>query len=181
MTVYYTGNGDKGSSSIIADKSASKDDIMFDALGDIDELNSCLSVCMLYISDDKLKEDLDTLQDNLFSISALLANIHNKNAEKANVKLPDSVFLENEINRMGKTLPELKNFVMPGGSKASSYLHVARSIARRAERKTVSLSKQYSIDDNVLKYLNRLSSFLFVAALYLNYKNGIEEKNPRYL
>ncbi len=180
MTIFYTGNGDNGSTSAIGGPRTRKDDILFDLLGDIDELNSQLAVCILYINDEKLRESFETIQDNLFSMSAIIANASNgRNLDKVSMPKPD--MLESEIKRIGKDLPELKKFIIPGGCAASSHLHVARSVARRTERKLTSFSKDHKINDNAMAYMNRLSSFLFVAALYMNHINKVGESNPRYV
>ncbi len=180
MTVYYTKRGDGGTSSAMGGDLLYKDDILFDILGDMDELNSCIAVSLQYIRKPEIKKDLHLVQDNLFSISAIVANTYaTKNIRM--VKAPDAAFLEREIARLGRELPELKKFVIPGGSKASSYLHVARSVARRTERKLVALHKKRKLDSNIIRYANRLSSFLFVLALYLNHASRIRERNPEYL
>lgn len=179
MTTYYTGKGDEGSSSPIGGAKLYKDDTLFNILGDIDELNSYIAVSLLYINDKEIRKDLDLVQDQLFSISAILASTYS-NADIKKVKVPDVNILESEIARMDKELPPLKKFVIPGGGQAASYLHFARALARRVERKMVSLNKEHKLDDGMLKYANRLSSFLFVAALYANHKEKIKEKNPTY-
>lgn len=178
MTQYYTGKGDKGLSSIIGGVKLSKDDVLFDLLGDLDELNSYLAVSLQYINDREIKKDIDTIQDQLFSISAIVASTYIRKILKTKVPSPD--VLEEGISRLGKELPELRKFVIPGGSEASSHLHVARSVARRTERRLVSLHKRLRLTDDTIKYMNRLSSYLFVAALYMNHVNKIKEKNPRY-
>lgn len=180
MTTYYTGKGDHGSSNSIGGARLYKDDTLFNILGDMDELNSYIAVSLLYIKEKKIRKDLDLIQDQLFSISAILASTYS-NANIKKVRVPGVGTLESEINRLDKELPELRKFVIPGGSKASSYLHVARAIARRVERKLVSFSKKHRLDDGILKYANRLSSFLFVAALYMNHVDKIKEKSPRYI
>lgn len=181
MTVYYTGKGDKGSSTAIGSASINKDDPLFDILGNLDELNSILAVCSCYVADVPTKTSLGIVQDNLFSISAIIANSYNKtDTVSGKLEVPDTRILEESINEMSKELPELKKFVIPGGCKAASYLHVARSIARKTERRLVSFHKTHNVDERVLAYVNRLSSFLFVAALYLNHKEDVNEKNPTY-
>jgi cob(I)alamin adenosyltransferase len=180
MSTYYTGKGDKGVSSLLGANEISKDDLIFDLLGDIDELNSYIAVCLPYIKDYRIRKDLDLIQDNLFSISAITANINGK-AKLKSVKVPNVSILESEIKRLDKHLPQLRKFVIPGGSNASAHLHFARSISRRVERRFVSLQKKNKLNPNILKYMNRLSSFLFVAALYTNHVNRVGEKNPKYV
>ena len=81
---------------------------------------------------------------------------------------------------MGGKLPELKKFVLPSGSEGAVHLHMARSIARRSERKIVIVAEKYKLDDSVTAYINRLSSFFFVAALYANFVEGVDEEHPTY-
>ena len=180
MTVYYTGNGDRGSSGLIGGKSLDKDAVLFDLIGNIDELNSQLALCILHVKDNDIQKDLDTVQDNLFSISAILANSYSQQ-EISKITIPRFEVLEEEIKRMGGQLPELRKFVIPGGSAASCHLHLARAIARRAERKLVTFNKIRAVDQGISTYMNRLSSFLFVCALYSNHTEKIAEKNPKYL
>ncbi|MGD0510502.1 MAG: cob(I)yrinic acid a,c-diamide adenosyltransferase [Candidatus Micrarchaeaceae archaeon] len=180
MTIYYTGNGDKGKSGLIGGALLDKDDTLFDLIGNIDELNSYIAVCLLHVEDKQIIEDLDLIQDNLFSISAVVANSQNSH-EISKVKVPTPELIEKEIARMGADLPELKKFVIPAGCAASSHLHVARAIARRTERNLVRFAKAHGSDLGLSPYMNRLSSFLFVSALYINHTAKVEERNPRYI
>jgi cob(I)alamin adenosyltransferase len=181
MTVYYTRNGDKGSSGVIGGTTLDKDHLIFEILGDMDELNSWIAVSLHYINNKRTKKSLETIQDNLFSISAILASSYAKSKNSRIPNLPDPKILEDEIAYMGKALPPLTKFVIPGGGKGASYLHVARTISRRAERKLVALNRKQILDNGLLRYANRLSSFLFVAALYENHLKKIKEKNPKYI
>lgn len=179
MTTYYTGRGDSGTSNILGGSAMGKDDPVFDAIGEMDELNSFIGISLLYVTDNMIVKDLTEIQDNIFSISAMLANI-NGSVTIGKLKVPSTEMLEREIARIGATLPELKEFVLPRGGKSASYLHAARAIARRAERKLVSFRKIREFDDGIIKYVNRLSSFLFVAALYVNNSEHVSERNPDY-
>ncbi|MGI0141823.1 MAG: cob(I)yrinic acid a,c-diamide adenosyltransferase [Candidatus Micrarchaeales archaeon] len=180
MTKYYTGNGDSGKTSIMSGASLPKDDVLIDAIGDVDELNSAVGAALFYVRDDVLRKQLKLIQNELFSIGALLAAVESKEFSKAKIERKQIERLENEINTMGTKMPELTKFVLPDGSEESVHLHLARSVARRAERKVSGAAQKYKINTEVLAYLNRLSSFLFAAALYINHKNGIEESNPVY-
>ncbi|MDE1871142.1 MAG: cob(I)yrinic acid a,c-diamide adenosyltransferase [Candidatus Micrarchaeota archaeon] len=179
MTLYYTGRGDGGSSNLIGGPPIAKDDPVFDIIGDMDELNSFIGVAMLYVNDTAIMRDLTTIQDDIFSISAMLANMRGSTSIEK-LRVPETKMLEDEMARLGKSLPELRKFVLPGGSRPSSYLHVARAIARRVERRLVAFRKVHELDNGMVKYANRLSSFLFVAALYMNSEESISEKNPEY-
>jgi cob(I)alamin adenosyltransferase len=120
------------------------------------------------------------VQNDLFVIGANLASLSNPALKKA-IMPPESVArLERAIEPMAAKLPELKQFVLPGGNEGATHLHVARSIARRAERRIVKVAEKHNLDDAVVAYVNRLSSLLFVAALYLNYSEGIDEEHPTY-
>lgn len=180
MANYYTGRGDSGDTGVLASSRLLKDDALIHAIGDVDELNSQLGVALFYTHDELVRRNLRLIQNDLFILGANLASIQEKKIDEAHIKKELLERLEKELDVMGKALPELKQFVLPGGGEASVQLHVARSIARRAERSIVAASKRYSIDRNVLAYMNRLSSFLFVAALYLNFREGIEESHPTY-
>jgi cob(I)alamin adenosyltransferase len=179
MTQYYTGKGDKGTSNTIRGTSISKDSPVFTLLGDLDELNSYLAVSLLHVNDRIIGKDIREIQDQIFSISAFIASFPDEEII-TKIRIPGTEMLESEISRMGNELPELRKFVIPGGTAASAHLHVARSIARRTERGLVSYSKEHKLDGKIIKYMNRLSSFLFVSALYANYKEKVGEKNPEY-
>ncbi len=180
LTAYYTGKGDKGSTGILADHRVSKSDEIVDAIGNVDELNSYIGLSIYYIRDEHLRKELRMIQNDLFIIGANLASLSNKAIKKA-IMAPESVQrIEKAIEPMAAKLPELKQFVLPGGNEGAVHLHVARSIARRAERRIVAVSEKHGLDDAVVAYINRLSSFLFVAALYLNFNEGIEEEHPTY-
>ncbi|MDE1855727.1 MAG: cob(I)yrinic acid a,c-diamide adenosyltransferase [Candidatus Micrarchaeota archaeon] len=180
MTKYYTGKGDKGTTSIMGGTALPKDDVLVDAIGDVDELNSQVGAALFYVRDDEMRKQLKVIQNELFTIGALLAAADSENFSKAKVSEAQIERLESEINSMGDKMPELTKFVLPDGTEEAVHLHVARSVARRAERKIVSATKKYKIDGHVPTYMNRLSSFLFTAALYLNHKSGVEESNPIY-
>ncbi len=180
MSVYYTGTGDKGETNTLSDKRVSKASGIIEAIGSIDELNSAIGVALCKVNDSSLKNGLTSIQNNLFIIGANLASFSNPKVEKARINPEATRLLEEEIENMSKELPELKEFVLPGGSDAAASLHLARAIARRAERDVVRASEEHEIDDSAKAYVNRLSSYLFVAALYENYKSGTEEKHPTY-
>lgn len=161
----YTKTGDKGETSLFGGARVPKDHIRIEAYGTVDELNSYLGL----IRDESLsqhdEEAIITIQDRLFTLGSLLA----ADPSKSNLKLPqlseeDITFLEKEMDTMNVSLPEMKNFVLPGGNKAASLCHVARCICRRAERNVITLSRSESINKILIVYLNRLSDYLFVLA-----------------
>ncbi len=180
MTKYYTGAGDNGSTGILAANRVSKSDELIEAIGSVDELNSSIGICLYYIRDEKVRNALKMMQNDLFVIGANLASLSNPSIKKA-IMEPGSVMrVEKAIAPLEAKLPELKQFVLPGGNEGAVHLHLARSIARRAERRIVKVAETRKLSDSVVAYMNRASAFLFVAALYLNYSEGIDEEHPSY-
>ncbi len=177
---YYTGKGDKGYSGLLGEGRFAKNDPVIASIGEIDELNSAIGVALYYTHDDLVRARLREIQNDLFIIGASVASAQNVKLAKA--KLGDGAVggLEEAIGDMGRRMPELKKFVIPGGCEAAVHLHLARAIARRAERSVVAASKAHAIDQRIMGYMNRLSSYLFVAALYLNYIEGVRESHPAY-
>jgi len=174
----YTRKGDSGQTSLIDGDIVNKHNLSVDAYGSIDELNSFLGLLKDYIKDDKIKDILNKIQIKLFSIGSILASGKNKNiSEKVKIEKKDVEYIELEIDRLNKDLPELKNFVIPGGHKTSSYSHVCRSICRRAERKISELNNKSSVDSNILAYVNRLSDFFFVLSRFLKYSDNVSESH----
>lgn len=179
-TIYYTGKGDDGNTGVLSDKRVRKDGILIEAIGNIDELNSAVGVALSHVEGGEVGKQLRSIQNTLFIIGANLASTNGGKIAKAQIKPEALPELEAAIKDIGNGLPELKKFVLPGGSRASAHLHMARAIARRAERSVVSASKEYKVDRDVVAYLNRLSSYLFAAALYVNHEKGVTESNPSY-
>ena len=172
----YTRKGDSGQTSLIDGDMVNKHNLSVDAYGTIDELNSFLGLLKDYIKDDKIKDILNNIQIKLFSIGSILASGKNQNiSAKVKIEKKDVVYIELEIDRLNENLPELKNFVIPGGHKTSSYSHVCRSICRRAERKISELNNKSSVDSNILAYVNRLSDFFFVLSRFLKYSDNVSE------
>ncbi|MCH4814558.1 MAG: cob(I)yrinic acid a,c-diamide adenosyltransferase [Saccharolobus sp.] len=167
MTIWYTGTGDKGKTKLPSVGEIWKDDDIVNAIGDLDELNASLGVISsLY---PQLREIIVRVQSDIFSLSSEIAGF-NLNFEEDKVK-----WIEEEINNFSKGLPELRNFILPGGHIASSFLHLARTVCRRSERSVVKLLKRNRAKDVHVKYLNRLSSLLFVLALYVNKQENVQE------
>lgn len=159
----YTKTGDAGKTSLIGGTRVPKHHIRIEAYGTIDELNSHIGLIRDQSIDDHTKSILLEVQDRLFTIGSLLA----ADPEKSKMKLPkinesDIKLLENEIDTMNDALPEMRSFVLPGGHPIVSYCHIARCVCRRAERKTVLLSENSPTPEFVIKYINRLSDYLFV-------------------
>lgn len=183
MTIYYTGKGDKGDTGVMGKGRVSKDSQIAHAMGDIDELNSVIGVAIANTTDERIAKLLKVIQDRLFTMGAeVSASVEGGAKPKSTITDKDVKQLEMEIDELGSRLPDLKKFVLPGGSISGAYLQLARSVARRAERSVVAFdsSSKVKVNPNIKSYLNRLSSFMFAAALYMNKKEGIEEDNPTY-
>jgi len=174
----YTKTGDKGTTSLIGGTKVPKSDIRIDAYGTVDELNSWIGLINDYLNDDYLKEELKEIQDRLFTIGSALATDIYRNLK---MQLPDLhdvdvEFLEQKIDVMTAQLPEMKTFVLPGGHVTVSSIHIGRCVCRRAERLVVQMQQnEIIVDDKVIRYLNRLSDYLFTLARYAAQKLGVEE------
>lgn len=164
----YTKTGDNGTTSLLGGTKVLKSHLRIEAYGTVDELNSYVGLCRDLVTDDASKNVLREIQDRLFTIGASLAC---DPAKEPKMKIPDLKeedvkLLENEIDRMNQFLPEMKNFILPGGHPTVSHLHIARCVCRRAERCCVRLAEANTEDDLIIKYLNRLSDYLFILARY---------------
>lgn len=165
----YTKTGDKGKTSLIGGTRVPKHHIRIETYGTVDELNSWIGLVRDQEINSAYKTILLEVQDRLFTIGSLLAADPAKNK----MKLPqlnesDVILLENTIDKMNECLPEMRSFVLPGGHPVVSYCHIARCVCRRAERFITQLSESTPIPDLTLKYLNRLSDYLFVLARLLS-------------
>ncbi|QDH79435.1 cob(I)yrinic acid a,c-diamide adenosyltransferase [Echinicola soli] len=159
----YTKGGDQGQTSLLGGSRVSKADLRIEAYGTIDELNAFLGLLKDQAVNQKRSGQLKTIQDRLFTIGADLATEQgNDKVKKPDILEEDVAYLEKEIDQMEEKLPLLKNFILPGGHPAISYSHVARTVCRRAERRIIALHTQEALDEIIIKYLNRLSDYLFV-------------------
>ncbi len=177
--IYFTRTGDDGSTGVFGGR-VRKDSTLIDVIGNIDELNSSIGIVLQHISDKSLQDWLYEVQNDLFKIGAYMAFLQNKQGKKVCVDKSDIEKLEGHIKSLSEALPEQHQFVIPSGAHAAPFLHFARAVARRAERSMVSLTNEYDVDKDAIAYANRLSSFLFVAALYVNHSAGKEERHPTY-
>ena len=172
----YTKTGDKGYTSLIGGVRVPKFHLRIESYGTIDELNSYIGLIRDHDIDEAYKAVLKEVQDRLFTIGSVLASDPDKSRMKVpDLKEHDIELLEAEMDSMLDVLPELKHFILPGGSVSISNCHIARCICRRAERLAVQLSGESFVDEKVIVYLNRLSDYLFVLARKLCYDQGIEE------
>lgn len=172
----YTRTGDDGTTGLFAGGRTRKDDARLHAYGTIDELNATLGLVIANDVQPELAAMVTAVQHELFSVGADLATPLDADAEWITRVSEDQVTrLESEIDRMEDALPELKNFILPQGTRAAATLHIARTVCRRAERWLVTLSAEEQISPNVAQYVNRLSDWLFVAARYENQLSGRPE------
>lgn len=165
----YTKTGDKGSTSLLGGTKVPKSHLRIEAYGTIDELNSHVGLCRDLISDQQSKETLLEIQDRLFTIGSSLAcdPIKEPRMRIPDITDADTELLEKEIDRMSDALPPMQHFIMPGGHPVVSQLHIARCVCRRAERCCVRLElESLEVDQVILRYLNRLSDYLFMICRY---------------
>lgn len=162
----YTKTGDKGETGIFGGKRLPKDDIRIEAYGTVDELNAHLGLVRDQSTDTTIRETLKAIQDRLFAIGAYLASDPAKELPPPDIQETDISFLENEMDRMDKSLTELRNFILPGGHPIVSQTHITRCVCRRAERRVVTLANAELVNDIVIRYLNRLSDYCFILGRY---------------
>lgn len=175
----YTKTGDNGTTGLFGGKRVSKNHIRIEAYGTIDELNSNIGFVRTFSPSEKTDIILNTIQNDLFVIGADLATpnkLEIKNSTFHMISSKEIEFLEICIDEFETQLPQLKNFILPGGSKCGAFLHISRTVARRVERLIVTLKEN---DDTInslnIVYLNRISDLLFVMARYENYINEVSE------
>jgi cob(I)alamin adenosyltransferase len=159
----YTKTGDKGQTSLLGGTRVPKHNIRIEAYGTVDELNSWIGLLRDSINDKHVGTILIEVQDRLFTMGSSLAS----DPVKSKVKIPhlsedDITVFEKEIDAMDAQLPPMKNFVLPGGHITVSHCHIARCVCRRAERRVIHLAENEKVDELVVKYLNRLSDYLFM-------------------
>ncbi|MDD4921838.1 MAG: cob(I)yrinic acid a,c-diamide adenosyltransferase [Bacteroidales bacterium] len=160
----YTKTGDNGSSGLIGGTRVSKDDIRLDAYGSIDELNAFMSVLLTEDLEQNDHDFLRNLQHQLFKIGSYLAT----DQSATELKFPEPVTeemlqtIESEIDNITSILPEIHQFIIPGGNRTASLCHVCRTVCRRAERQVIKASKLYNVDNKIISYINRLSDYYFI-------------------
>jgi len=173
ITKVYTRAGDGGLTSLVGGRRVSKASLRVDAYGDVDELSSAIGLARAAMHDKELDETLGLIQNDLFTLGADLAS-----PSQVDVPRIDESFikkLEALADRFLKELEPLKEFVLPGGSQAGATLHLARTVARRAERRAVALSEAEQVNPETIVYLNRLSDLLFILARVANRRDGVPE------
>ncbi|MBD3311706.1 MAG: cob(I)yrinic acid a,c-diamide adenosyltransferase [Candidatus Magasanikbacteria bacterium] len=176
----YTKTGDNGETSMLGGSRVSKSCLEMHAIGEIDELNSNIGLIIAEIENDNdlkdLSHELNKIQEDLFTVGSCLASIQTELKLVDRINEEDTKRLERQIDEKMQKLKPLKNFILPQGVRASTLTFQARAIARRAERKIIKLNKKQPIEDELKKYINRLSDFLFTLARYINYLKDRQEK-----
>jgi cob(I)alamin adenosyltransferase len=179
LSKIYTRTGDQGSTALGSGARVAKFDLRVCAYGTVDETNAAIGIARLY-TDGDADQALARIQNDLFDLGADLcrpsAEAQTDGADETGLRVTDAqvVRLEEEIDAMNADLTPLRSFVLPGGSPAAAHLHLARTVCRRAERLAVELATQENVGAAVLRYLNRLSDYLFVMSRKLN-DNGAED------
>lgn len=188
-SMIYTKTGDKGMTSLVGGQRVSKTDLRLEAYGTVDELNSQLGLLLTEVGDASDHALLNEVQNHLFVVGGYLATDQSTTQLRAQSVVTPAMIesLEKAVDEIDSSLPKLRAFVLPGGTKGASMAHVCRTVCRRAERRILALNNQLKerneaeLDANVLSYMNRLSDFLFVLARKMNIIEGQDEiiwKNP---
>lgn len=172
----YTKTGDKGTTALFGGKRVSKADDRINAYGTVDELNSYMGLLRDQEVNTDRKDELVEIQNRLFTLGSILAT----ESGNRKVKVPelleeDITFLEQKMDNMNEELLDIRFFVLPGGHQSVSFCHIARCVCRRAERLTISLADEAEVSTVVIKYLNRLSDYLFVLSRMMTQDLSTEE------
>lgn len=170
LSKIYTRTGDDGSTGLGDGTRVQKDSLRIDAMGDVDELNSVIGLMLTEAVPDILVDLLTQVQHDLFNLGGEICIPNYVILQQANI---DN--LEEAIDTLNDDLSPLKEFILPGGSKAAAYCHLARTVCRRAERKLITLARDEKVTDISLKYLNRLSDLLFVLCRTINKEAGVPD------
>jgi len=174
----YTKAGDQGKTSLIGGTRVPKSHIRIESYGTVDELNSFIGLLNDLVVDEKINADLKEIQDRLFTVGSSLACDPEKESALRipDLKEEDILRLENAMDAMNEVLAPMKSFIIPGGHQAISTAHIARCVCRRAERWCVNMQEEdLFVETLVVKYLNRLSDYLFTLARYIGYLNGVAD------
>lgn len=173
----YTKTGDDGTTGLLGGTRVKKFDVRLEAYGTVDELNASIGVLRSFdLSEDELGL-LIQIQNKLFNIGSRLASDEKGDVFTEGLKIREEhiKILENAIDKFEEDLPELSNFVLPGGELSVAHCHVARTICRRAERRILEYAENNTVQAETIKYINRLSDFLFVLARKLTFDNNVDE------
>lgn len=176
----YTKIGDEGKTTFFGCGLVKKDDPRIEALGALDELNSVIGVTLCYVEDTDLKTTLKKIQNDLFQVGADLVGSALEKEAIPRIKEQHIKDMEKDIDILQEKLGMPKKFILPGGTPSSAFLHLCRSITRRAERSLVKAKDTININPEMLKYVNRLSDFLYVLARQANKESEVDEQQPIY-
>ncbi|WP_053403918.1 cob(I)yrinic acid a,c-diamide adenosyltransferase [Persicobacter sp. CCB-QB2] len=171
----YTKTGDKGTTALVNGKRVPKSHIRLEAYGTTDELNSYIGLIRDLTTDEERRALFLDIQDRLFTIGSHLASEGDSRIVLPALHESDIEQLEQAIDKMQETVPPMRSFVLPGGHQTSSYCHIARCVCRRAERNAIRVTEESEVPELVIKYLNRLSDYLFVLARMVIYEQKLEE------
>ncbi len=177
ITKVYTRTGDKGTTSLVGGVRISKSDIRLETYGTVDELSSFLGLLAAMLETGEDRDTLIRIQNDLFVVGNHLATDQSKTTLGPAGQLPEGeiTFLEQQIDAINALLPEPQGFILPGGCQAAAQAHICRTVCRRAERCIVALSETAVVGEEIQKFVNRLSDYLFVLAKKINFNKGTNE------
>lgn len=181
ITKVYTRTGDKGTTSLVGGVKIRKSSARIEAYGTVDELSSQLGLLAATLGEGHEKDFVQNIQNNLFCVCTHLATDQSQTQLYPSGKLPEgeTETLEKEIDSILAELPEKLGFVLPGGTVKAATAHVCRTVCRRAERRIATLAETETVGEDIMRYVNRLSDYLFVLAKKLNFMDKQEEKTWR--
>ncbi len=168
LTRIYTRTGDDGTTSLGDGSRSTKESTRIEAIGTVDELNSCIGVLLTENLEPEMRDNLENIQHDLFDLGGDLSIPGRVSMSKTQV-----TNLEDKLDQYNSTIPALKEFILPSGTRAAALCHVARTVCRRAERCVVRLSRTETVAPFIIQYLNRLSDLLFVLCRILNHQQGV--------
>jgi cob(I)alamin adenosyltransferase len=172
----YTGTGDNGTTGLLGGERSSKSSVRLHACGTLDELNAAMGLALSSGNVSPiLQNQIGEIQCLLFTIGADIATPHKTRLKISKIGPEETSKIEKWIDKLSSELPELKNFILPGGSSLGAHLHLARTVCRRAERWIVALNAQEPVNENIIPFMNRLSDYLFTAARFANKEANREE------
>ena len=174
----YTRRGDSGQTDLFGGRRVAKDDVRVEAYGAVDELNAALGSCAAATQQADLREIAERVQHELLDLGSLLATADPKRLAGGGATRPrtqEVEELEHRIDVLAGEVPPLRRFILPGGSPAAAAFHLARTVCRRAERRTVALDRAEPLGEEPIRYLNRLSDLLFVMARVENHRAGVAD------
>jgi len=170
----YTRTGDTGQTSLVGGARVSKSSARVDAYGEVDELNSVIGIARARTTDPQIDKVLGVIQNDLFTLGADLASPSDVSVPRIEESFITKI--EQFADEFLSELEPLKEFILPGGVDAGAALHLARTVARRAERRVVALSEAEQLNPETIVYLNRLSDLLFILARVINHRSGVPER-----